>query len=285
MGRGEGHGQVLELVVIQGQDSEVQIPQGPPFHRREVRLGEKLRQLHLPLAPAAAEDDGVMVPDAAHGDAVLRQDHRLQMVVVLSGLIGPPDGLGQLCAASVRCRHERCLLSVQRRQQIQQLREPGDDCVRTVFLRKYHGMLFFRGAENDIAADPGLLGAGDVPLDVVRYGDTFAGLHAKLPQSDPVDLRAGLAEMADRGQDHAAEIGIQPVLLQPVGDLMLADQVGDDAQPVAPGVQGLDDLSAAVHQHTAPLGLPVLEGELVADLGDADINISEINGFLPMWNI
>ena len=41
-------------------------------------------QLDFPLAPAAAEDHGVIILNAATGRTVFRQDHGFQMVVVLA---------------------------------------------------------------------------------------------------------------------------------------------------------------------------------------------------------
>ena len=76
--------------------------------------------------------------------------------------------------------------------------------------------------------------------------------------------------MAHGGEDHRIKIRIQTVLLQPVGNLMLADEVGNDAQFVATAVEAPDNLRAAVHHHPASLGLPVLEAQLMAHLPDAD---------------
>ena len=70
--------------------------------------------------------------------------------------------------------------------------------------------------------------------------------------------------MAYGGKDHRIEIGIQAVLLQPVGHLVLTDEVGDDPQLVAALMQALDNLHTAVHHHPAALGLPVLEAQLMA---------------------
>ena len=64
--RCEGDGQVLELVVIQGQDGEIQVVELVDVHGIEVLVGEHLRQFDLPLAPAAAKDNGVVVLDTAH---------------------------------------------------------------------------------------------------------------------------------------------------------------------------------------------------------------------------
>ncbi len=74
--------------------------------------------------------------------------------------------------------------------------------------------------------------------------------------------------MAHGGEDHRIEIRIQTVLLQPVRNLVLTDEVGDDAQLIAALMQALDDLHAAVYHLPASLGLPVLEAQLVAHLPD-----------------
>ena len=88
MRRRKGDGQILELIMIHGHDDEIQILQLVPLHLVEVRIGEQLRQLDLPLTPAAAEHHRVVIPDAADGNAALSQHHGLQMIVVL------PCGIG-----------------------------------------------------------------------------------------------------------------------------------------------------------------------------------------------
>ena len=103
--RSKGHRKVLELVMVQRQNGEVQVVQTAPLHDGEIRIREHLRQLHLPFAPAAAEDHGIVVPDAAHGNTVLRQDHGLQVIVVQTGCIGAFDGLRKAGAAAISCRH------------------------------------------------------------------------------------------------------------------------------------------------------------------------------------
>ena len=108
--RGKGDGQVLELVVVQRQDGEIQILQLPALHGLEIVLREQFRQLDLPLAPAAAEDHRVVIPDAADGGAVLGQHHGLQMIVVQPRGIGLSDGLRQLGAAVIGCRHQKTSL-------------------------------------------------------------------------------------------------------------------------------------------------------------------------------
>ena len=110
LGGGEGDGQVLELVVVHGHDDKVQIVQLPALHLVEALLGEHLGQLDLPLAPAAAEDGGIAVGNFAHGLAVLHQEHRLQMVVVLSQFVCFLDGFRQLGTAAFHIRHRMYLL-------------------------------------------------------------------------------------------------------------------------------------------------------------------------------
>ena len=105
--RRKGDGQMLELVVIQCQDSEVQILQLPALHGPEVVRREQFRQLDLPLTPAAAEHHRVVIPDAADGNAALSQHHGLQMIVVLPCGIGMPDGLCQLGTAVIGYRHQK----------------------------------------------------------------------------------------------------------------------------------------------------------------------------------
>ena len=75
--------------------------------------------------------------------------------------------------------------------------------------------------------------------------------------------------MAHGGEHHTVKIRGQPILLQPVGHLVLANQVGHNAQLVSPLVQGSDHFCPAVHHHTPAFGLAVLKGQLMADLGNA----------------
>ena len=76
------------------------VPEHPAVRLVKVRLGEHLRKLNLPLAPAAAEDGGIAVGNLAHGLSVLHQNHGLQVVIVLSQFICSLDGLRQLRAAA-----------------------------------------------------------------------------------------------------------------------------------------------------------------------------------------
>ena len=170
---------------------------------------------------------------------------------------------------------------VKGRQQVQDLPEVLDDRVGTVFLGERHGVLFLGRFKDDVAADAGLLGAGDVPLDIVRHGHAVLGSHTQVGTGDLVDLGAGLAQVADRGEDDRVEILGQAVLLQPVGDLVLTDEVGDDAQLVAALMQAFDDLHAAVHDNAAALALAVLEAQLMADLLDAGLVIVRQQPFAP----
>ena len=105
LGRGKGDGQVLKLVVVHGHDDEIQIVQHPALRLVKLRLREHLGELDLPLAPAAAEDGGVAVRDLAHRLPVLYQNHGLQVVVVLTQLVCPLDGLSQLSAAAFDVCH------------------------------------------------------------------------------------------------------------------------------------------------------------------------------------
>ena len=110
MRRRKGDGQILELIMIHGHDDEIQILQLVPLHLVEVRIGEQLRQLDLPLTAAAAEHGGIAVSDLAHRLAVLHQDHGFQMVVILPRLIRFFHGPRQLCAAALGFRHKKYLL-------------------------------------------------------------------------------------------------------------------------------------------------------------------------------
>ena len=110
MRRRKGDGQILEFVMIHGHDDEIQILQLVPLHLVEVRIGEQLRQLDLPLTAAAAEHGGIAVSDLAHRLAILHQDHGFQMVVILPRLIRFFHGPRQLCAAALGFRHKKYLL-------------------------------------------------------------------------------------------------------------------------------------------------------------------------------
>ena len=110
MRRRKGDGQILELIMIHGHDDEIQILQLVPLHLVEVRIGEQLRQLDLPLTAAAAEHGGIAVSDLAYRLAVLHQDHGFQMVVILPRLIRFFHGPRQLCAAALGFRHKKYLL-------------------------------------------------------------------------------------------------------------------------------------------------------------------------------
>ena len=110
MRRRKGDGQILEFVMIHGHDDEIQILQLVPLHLVEVRIGEQLRQLDLPLTAAAAEHGGIAVSDLAHRLAILHQDHGFQMVVFLPRLIRFFHGPRQLCAAALGFRHKKYLL-------------------------------------------------------------------------------------------------------------------------------------------------------------------------------
>ena len=110
MRRRKGDGQILELIMIHGHDDEIQILQLVPLYLVEVRIGEQLRQLDLPLTAAAAEHGGIAVSDLAHRLTVLHQDHGFQMVVILPRLIRFFHGPRQLCAAALGFRHKKYLL-------------------------------------------------------------------------------------------------------------------------------------------------------------------------------
>ena len=101
MGRRKSHRQVLKFVVIKGQNGKIEVVELVPGYGRKVRLGEKLRQLDFPLAPAAAKDHGVPVADRARSAAVPHQDHGLQMIVVLSLGICLTHGVRQPGAAPI----------------------------------------------------------------------------------------------------------------------------------------------------------------------------------------
>ena len=65
-------------------------------------------------------------------------------------------------------------------------------------------------------------------LGVVGHADAFLRLQPQLLAAQTVDLRVRLTDAAHGGEDHGAEILGQTVLPEPVGDLVLSDEVGDD---------------------------------------------------------
>ena len=124
----------------------------------------------------------------------------------------------------------------------------------------------FRADEQDVGPDARRYGAGDVPIQIVSHRGAFAGFQAELLTAQQVHPRIRLAQTRHRRKDHRVEILVQPVGLQPLRNLVLADEVGDDAKLVAPGVEGLDDFPSALHHMSQALDLAVLEGDLVAYL-------------------
>ena len=113
MGRRKSHRQVLKFVVIKGQNGKIEVVELVPGYGRKVRLGEKLRQLDFPLAPAAAEDHRISVLYAAYGGACFIHTHKgLHVVIAFASGIGGPDCLGQLNAApALLFHHSRILLT------------------------------------------------------------------------------------------------------------------------------------------------------------------------------
>ena len=101
-----------------------------------------------------------------------------------------------------------------------------------------------------------LLGADDVPGDRVAHIDAHFRLCLHLPQGDPEDLRMGFAITGDAGDRYILHKAADAVVLQHAEHIVQRGVVGDNAQVVAPALQGLQHLCRAVAE------LPVVEGDL-----------------------
>ena len=111
--RRKGDGQILEFIVIKGQNHKLEIVQPGPPGLVEIRLSEHFSQFNFPLAPAAAEDHRISVLYAAYGGACFIHTHKgLHVVIAFASGIGGPDCLGQLNAApALLFHHSRILLT------------------------------------------------------------------------------------------------------------------------------------------------------------------------------
>ena len=104
--RRERDGQVLELLVIHGHDHEFQSGHVFPGKAAEIGIGERLGQLYLALAAAAAEHHAVAVLDLAHRCAVfVHAHHRLQKIIGLALTIGVLHCLRQRTSSAIAIAH------------------------------------------------------------------------------------------------------------------------------------------------------------------------------------
>ena len=87
LGRREGDGQVLELIMVHGHDNEPEIFEPAAGDFIEIRLCKHFSQLDFPLAPAAAENHSVVIGNFTDRRIVFGQKHGFQMVIVLTQLI------------------------------------------------------------------------------------------------------------------------------------------------------------------------------------------------------
>ena len=112
LGGRERDGQIGVFLVIHREDYEVERRNPFPLESGEVRVGERIGQLDLALAAAAAEDDRIAGAHRADGGAVGGlQIERLKRIVRSAAAVGLFDRAGKRLAAVERILfHDKTLL-------------------------------------------------------------------------------------------------------------------------------------------------------------------------------
>ena len=104
LARRERHRQIFELFVVEREDHEREVIKLRPREPVEARLRERLGQLDLALAAAAAEDDRVPIRDPPDRRALcVHGNKRFERVVGLARAIRRADGLRE-GGRAVGCR-------------------------------------------------------------------------------------------------------------------------------------------------------------------------------------
>src|SRR5512138_640527 len=81
----ESHRQILELIVIQGQDDKSQILECCSGEMFKSRLGERLGQLDLALSSPAAENDRIPLLDSTERIPIsIGKNDRIEGVIALA---------------------------------------------------------------------------------------------------------------------------------------------------------------------------------------------------------